>query len=93
VVVDPASRSVWRAGREVRVTAKEFRLLHALLAEPGRVVPKAELLRRVWGYADGTATRTLTVHVSTLRRKLAAAAATADASIVTVGRSGYAFRA
>src|SRR3954471_6778674 len=48
--VDPGTRAVRVGDRSVRVTGKEFGLLHALAAEPTRVVPKGELLRDVWGY-------------------------------------------
>ena len=71
LTVDPATRSVRLAGRPVRLSAKEFALLHALAVEPLRVVPKAELLRDVWGYASAGKTRTIDAHACRLRRKLA----------------------
>ena len=71
LTIDPATRSVRVAGRRVTLSAKEFALLHALAAEPTRVVPKAELLRDVWGYQSAGATRTVDTHACRLRRKLA----------------------
>jgi DNA-binding response OmpR family regulator len=68
--VDPGTRTVRVGDRSVRVTGKEFGLLHALAAEPTRVVPKGELLRDVWGYRAQGSTRTVDSHACRLRRKL-----------------------
>ena len=70
LVVDPSTREVRVAGREVVLSAKEFAFLQALAAEPTRVVPKPELLRDVWGYQSLGATRTIDAHACRLRRKL-----------------------
>lgn len=58
------------AGREVRLTAKEFDLLAHLIENRGRVVGREQLLDRVWGLTYPGGTRTVDVHVSELRRKL-----------------------
>jgi DNA-binding response OmpR family regulator len=71
LTVDPSTRAVRLAGREVPLSAKEFALLHALAADPTRVLSKAELLRDVWGYASMGATRTVDAHACRLRKKLA----------------------
>jgi DNA-binding response OmpR family regulator len=73
LTIDPATRAVRLGGEPVVLTAKEFAMLHALAFDPSRVVPKAELLRDVWGYAALGATRTVDAHACRLRRKLAAA--------------------
>lgn len=70
VVVDPARRRAWVAGREVRLAKKEFSLLRVLAADPHRVFSKRELLDEVWGSRTPTKTRTLDSHASRLRRKL-----------------------
>ena len=70
LTVDPSTRAVRLAGQEVRLSAKEFALLHALAIEPRRVLSKAELLRDVWGYASIGTTRTIDAHVCRLRKKL-----------------------
>src|SRR3954451_21868270 len=49
LVVDPSTRDVRLGDQRLTLSAKEFALLHALASEPTRVVPKAELLRDVWG--------------------------------------------
>ena len=70
LTVDPHSRAVRLGGRAVSLSAKEFALLHALAADPARVVPKGELLRDVWGYRAPGTTRTVDTHACRLRRKL-----------------------
>jgi DNA-binding response OmpR family regulator len=70
LVIDPAARSVYVGDRPVNIGGKEFALLHALAAEPARVVPKQELLRDVWGYRSMAPTRTVDAHASRLRKKL-----------------------
>jgi DNA-binding response OmpR family regulator len=72
LTVDPVTRSVRLAGQPVRLSAKEFALLHALASDPSRVFSKPELLRDVWGYLSVGATRTVDAHACRLRRKLAA---------------------
>ena len=70
LTVDPSTRAVRVGGRAVGLSAKEFALLHALACDPARVVPKAELLRDVWGYASIGVTRTVDAHACRLRKKL-----------------------
>ena len=70
LTVDPATRSVRVGGRPVALSAKEFAMLHALASDPGRVVPKGELLRDVWGYASFGVSRTVDAHACRLRKKL-----------------------
>lgn len=70
VVVDLAARSVSVAGREVRLTLKEFDLLAVLARAPGTVLSRDDLVMAVWQTAFDGASRTLDVHVATLRAKL-----------------------
>jgi DNA-binding response OmpR family regulator len=72
LVIDPSTRAVRLGDVDVRLSAKEFALLHALAVEPRRVLSKAELLRDVWGYASLGATRTVDAHACRLRKKLRA---------------------
>ena len=65
----PTPGSVLCAGATVDVTATELRLLCYLAAQRGRVVSKAQILTRVWGYEDYDP-NLVEVHVSALRRKL-----------------------
>jgi DNA-binding response OmpR family regulator len=57
-------------GAPVRLTAKEFALLVALLEARGRVLSRTSLLEEVWGYSYAEGTRTVDVHVRRLREKL-----------------------
>ncbi len=68
--LDPATRQVRRAGEQVHLTPIEFDLLAFLLARPGAVFRREQLLADVWGYADGAGPRTVDSHVRALRRKL-----------------------
>jgi two-component system OmpR family response regulator len=70
LVVDPVSRTCTRGGAGIDLTPRELALLAALLRRPGEVVPKAQLLRQVWGDDfDGDA-NVVEVYVGYLRRKL-----------------------
>ena len=64
------SRSVELAGERVDVTRKEFDLLAELMAHPGQVVTREDLMSRVWDVNWFGSTKTLDVHVRTLRQKL-----------------------
>ena len=72
-------------GEAVRLTAKEFALLVALLRAKGRVLSRQQLLEDVWGYSYAEGTRTVDVHVRRLREKIPGLAP----SIVTVKSLGY----
>ncbi|QDQ95314.1 response regulator transcription factor [Rhodococcus sp. WB9] len=70
VRVDLDSRTVTVAGREVDLTSKEFSLLEILLENPGAAVSRQQLMDRVWGDAFVAVSRSLDVHIGTLRAKL-----------------------
>ncbi len=70
VRLDHAAREVTVDGVRVDVTAREFDLLAALLANPGRVLDRDRLLDLAWGMDFAAGTRTVDVHVAQLRRKL-----------------------
>ncbi|MFI6515457.1 response regulator transcription factor [Spirillospora sp. NPDC050679] len=84
--VEPAARRVFAAGREVALRPREFDLLLALVSSPGEVVPRQRLMDQVWGADWFGDYKTLDVHVSALRRKVAAAGAV---EIVAVRGRGY----
>lgn len=69
--VDLNQRQVEVGGRKVPLTYKEFELLRVLIERPGHVVSRAEIMHKVWGYTPESDTRTLGVHMVSLRRKLA----------------------
>ncbi len=70
IELDRAAHAVRRGGESVHLTPTEFRLLHALMSRPGRLLTHAALLTEVWGpaYADDVAT--LRTHMANLRRKV-----------------------
>ena len=68
--LDPATHKAWRAGREVALSSKEFRLLELLLRNRGRVLTRAMIAEHVWGYDFLNETNVIDVHIRALRRKL-----------------------
>jgi DNA-binding response OmpR family regulator len=70
VALNRERREVTVAGDAVALTAKEFDLLAFLLEQPGIVFSRELLLERVWGFDYPTTTRTVDMHVASLRRKL-----------------------
>jgi DNA-binding response OmpR family regulator len=91
LVVDPAARVVTHAGERVPLTAREFDLLHHLVAHAGTVFSREELLRDVWGWSFGDDS-TVTVHVRRLREKLESDP-THPRRLVTVWGVGYRWEA
>ena len=63
------ARQVFKGGREVRLTRKEFDLLRYLVEHPGEVITRDRLLDEVWGYERFPTTRTVDTHILRLRQK------------------------
>ena len=70
VVLDPDEHRVTVDGQDVALPLKEFELLHLLLANAGRVLPRETLIDRVWGSDYVGDTKTLDVHIKRLRAKV-----------------------
>lgn len=70
VCVDVGGTEILKRGRRVSVSAREFELLTYLLRHAGETISRERLLMDVWGYRETVATRTIDVHVATLRRKI-----------------------
>ena len=87
ISLDFRSRAVNRAGRGVKLTAREFELLAYLMRHPDQVLSRAQILNAVWGYDYDPGTNVLEVYIGYLRRKLAVA--DGDAPIQTVRSAGY----
>jgi DNA-binding response OmpR family regulator len=68
--IDPASRSVRRAGREVALTSKEYLLLELLARRAGQVVTRTEIMDQVWDMHHDPMTNTVDVLVKHLRDKI-----------------------
>lgn len=89
IALSPEARTASAAGVELPLTRKEFDLLRVLLENKGRVLTREQLLERVWGVSFVGETRTVDMHVKTLRKKLAAASPGAEEAIGTVRGVGY----
>ena len=88
VEVDLGARRVQVAGADVRLSRKEYDVLRVLLGARGAVCTREQLLDEVWGATLFGSTRTLDVHIATLRGKLG------DPELVeTVRGVGYRLRA
>lgn len=88
----PAERRVTAAGREVELTRKEFDLLRCLMQNKGIVLSREHLLDEVWGTSFVGKTRTVDMHVKTLRKKISHASPGSGTVIETVRGSGYRLR-
>jgi len=69
IAIDPAKFRVRCDGREIGLTAQEFKLVELLIKHPGRVFTRNQLLNRAWGEGGLVTDRTVDVHVKSLRRK------------------------
>jgi two-component system alkaline phosphatase synthesis response regulator PhoP len=87
VVLDNEAHEVRSNGHELALTHKEFELLRVLFKNSGKVLARERLLNDVWGYNYYGETRTLDVHIRTLRAKLAETGS--SAVISTVRNIGY----
>jgi two-component system alkaline phosphatase synthesis response regulator PhoP len=88
--IDARRTRVTRDGKIVNLSAREFHLLRYFVEHPGVTLSREELLTQVWGYNATTFTRTVDVHVASLRQKLEADPKQ-PRFIVTVQRFGYKF--
>ncbi len=87
ILLQPNAHKVYLDGQEIILTHKEYALLSFLMANPGQVFSREQLLNRVWGYDFQGTTRTVDTHIKTLRQKLR----DEGRHIVTLIRSGYKF--
>jgi two-component system, OmpR family, alkaline phosphatase synthesis response regulator PhoP len=90
VQVDFRRAEVSRGGRPLALSALEYKLLRYFVENRGQVLSREELLDRVWGYDAAAQTRTVDVHVASLRQKVEPNPSRPQ-HIVTVHRLGYKF--
>lgn len=90
VVIDVRRSMVTRDDEPVKLTAREFSLLRYFAEHPGITLSRDELLQHVWGHRSGMFTRTVDMHVASLRQKLEPTPKTPE-MIVTVPGIGYRF--
>lgn len=72
ISINPATREVSAAGRAVLLSAREWAVLEPLLARPGRVLSRAQLEEKLYGWKDEISSNAVEVYVHGLRRKLGA---------------------
>jgi len=91
IKLDPSTREASAKNQKLKLSPKEFDLLMYLFKNKERVVPRDELLSRVWNYRIdlNLNSRTVDTHVTRLRRKLQKAVGTDAAVIVAVAKIGY----
>ncbi len=70
LVLDPAARSVERAGQRIELSAKQFMLLHYLMRQAGQVVSRTMIQEHVWNYDFDGLTNVVDVHINRLRNKV-----------------------
>lgn len=91
ITIDPARGRLVVRGSEVALAPKEFRLLHLLMENRGRIVTRQILLERVWGYDFEGEHQTISVHIRWLREKIELDPNN-PRHIATVRSRGYMFR-
>jgi two-component system OmpR family response regulator len=89
--LDPATLGVWRAGREIRLTAREFALLELLARHPGQIFRQERLIEALWDADFAAESNIIEVYIRSLRRKVDEGRR--DGLIETVRGSGYRIRA
>lgn len=85
ISIDERAHTVCISGRDVQLTLKEYQLLVLLMKNQGAVLTRDVLLENIWGYGSESETRTVDVHIRTLRQKLG----DSGALIETVRGVGY----
>lgn len=83
IVIEPSTHKVTLADTSVKLGPKEFAILHALMEKPGRILSKAQIEDKLYGWNMETESNTIEVHIHGLRRKLGKDA------IITVRHVGY----
>ena len=90
LVLDPASRRVWRGQTEIRLSTKEFTLLETLMRRPGMVLDRSQLLEYAWDYGYENRSNVVDVYIRYLRKKIDLPFQ--RSSIETVRGAGYRLR-
>ncbi len=88
--MDPATKRVWRAGTELRLSPKEFSLLELFLRHPGSVLTRSQIIETVWDFAYDGGSNVVDQYVNYLRRKIDVPFGRRD--IETVRGMGYRLR-
>lgn len=70
IVLNPVTQKVYKEGREVMLTLKEFQLLEYLMRNKGRVMNREQIFSHVWDFASDAFSNVVDVHIKNLRKKL-----------------------
>lgn len=70
VSLKPAEREVYRNGKKINLTLKEFELLYYLMRNPGKVMNREDIYVHLWDFATNAMSNIIDVHVKNLRKKL-----------------------
>jgi DNA-binding response OmpR family regulator len=70
LVLEPATRRVFRNGKEINLTLKEFRLLEYLMRHPNQVVNRDQILDNLWDFTFDSFSNVVDVHMRNLRKKI-----------------------
>lgn len=89
LVMDLATHVVTRGGDEITLTATQFKVLHFLMENPGRVLSKSLILDKVWNFDFGGRDNVVEMYISYLRKKIDAGR---EPMIHTVRGAGYMLR-
>jgi len=68
--LDTRTHQVWRSGKQILLTSKEFSILEYLLREPGHVLTRAQIAEHVWNYENFNQSNVVDVYIRNLRRKV-----------------------
>ena len=92
LVIDHGQMIVSKAGVEIVLGPKEYKILSLLMERPGQVFSRQQLLDKIWGHGIYVEDRTVDVHLSRLRKALRQASEGQDDLLRTVRGAGYALR-
>jgi DNA-binding response OmpR family regulator len=70
ITLNDATKTVFRQGKEISLTPREYQILFKLIQQPGEVVAKADLVKEIWGNSFDANTNTIEVYINFLRNKL-----------------------
>lgn len=68
--INTISKKVFRAGKEIKLTAKEYKILELLATHKGKVLERIEIAQKIWGFSFNTGTNVIDVHINALRNKI-----------------------
>jgi two-component system, OmpR family, copper resistance phosphate regulon response regulator CusR len=68
--IDTISKKIKRADKEIKLTAREYKLLEVLAASKGKIFNRIELIEMIWGTSFDTGTNVIDVHINSLRNKI-----------------------